>query len=91
MSYIVKNKTHKYIIEVTNNVLDAYSIERVNVNVYWRKSIAKEMKNVLIAFDILDEFEDVPENLKSLGLHLVFDVNMYSTHKEILMVEGNRL
>ena len=34
------------------------------------------MNNVLIEFDILDKGEDVRANLKSLGLHLIFDVKM---------------
>ena len=34
------------------------------------------MKNVIITFDIFDKGEDVTNNMKSLKVHLVFDVNM---------------
>ena len=49
------------------------------------------MKNVLITFDILDEGEDLPVNLKSLGVHLVLDVKMDLTHKTRLVAHGRRI
>ena len=37
----VKKKTHKYGIEVSENVLGIYILDKGNVNDYWRKAIAK--------------------------------------------------
>ena len=37
------------------------------------------MNNLLIIFDIFDKVQDVPDNMKSLGVHLTFDVNMNLT------------
>ena len=48
------------------------------------------MNNLIIAFDIVDEGDDVPSNLKSLGVHLVFDIKMDLACKAILVVDVNR-
>ena len=45
----VKNKTHKYGIEVPKNVLYAYIFYRANGNNYLSKVVVKQMNNVLIA------------------------------------------
>ena len=48
------------------------------------------MNNFLITFDIFDKGEDVPDNMKSLGVHLTFGVNMNLTYKAIIVACGNR-
>ena len=48
----------------------------------------EEMKNVLVAFDILNEDERVPAHLKKLGVHFVFDINMDMTRKSRLVADG---
>jgi hypothetical protein len=46
-------KTHKFGIKVPRSVAEAYAIDKKNGNTLWADSIAKEMKNVRIAFNIL--------------------------------------
>ena len=46
------------------------------------------MNNLLIIFDIFDKVEDVPDNMKSLGVHLTFDVNINLTYKARIVVYG---
>ena len=48
------------------------------------------MNNMLITFDILDYGGDVPANLQSLVLHLIYDVNMYLTFKYIIVTDDHR-
>jgi len=36
-------------------VKEAYELDKINGNNFWRDAIAKEMKNVKIAFDILED------------------------------------
>ena len=48
------------------------------------------MNNVLIVFDILDEFEDVPANMNSLEVHLLFFIKFYLTRKSILVTDVHR-
>ena len=71
----MKKRWHKYGVEVPTLVVEAYRLDAMHGNDYWRRAIFKEMKNILIAFDFIDDDESVIlTNLKKLGVHLIFDV-----------------
>ena len=46
--------THKFGIEVPKSVEEAYEIDRSTGTNHWTKAIEKEMKNVRVAFEKLD-------------------------------------
>ena len=71
---LVKKKTHKYGIEVPRTVEEAYRLDQKNMNSYWRDAIKKEMKNVIVAFNMLESGENPPIGYSKLGVHVVFDV-----------------
>ena len=48
-------KTHKFGVQVPKSAKHALELDRHNGNTFWQDSIAKEMKNVRVAFQILDE------------------------------------
>ena len=77
----VKKTTHKYWIEVPTSVEHAARIDEANGNTYWTDAIAKEMRNVGVAFQILETDEPLPVGwLKATG-HIIFDVKMDFTRK----------
>ena len=43
-----------------NSAKHAFELDKHNGNTFWKDSISKEMKNVCVAFQILDENEEVP-------------------------------
>ena len=86
----MKQKTHKYGVEIPGSVQHAYDIDKRCGNNYWRDAIKKEMKNVMVAFDILDHGENATSQFKQLGVHLIFDVKMDLTRKARLVAEGHR-
>jgi hypothetical protein len=45
-------KTHKFGMLVPNTVNEAHALDKVNGNTIWTDAVAKEMKNVRVAFDI---------------------------------------
>ena len=84
------NKTHKYGVELPRSVEHAYRLDEQGGQTLWREAIRKEMRNVLVAFDILNEGDKVPAHLKELGVHLVFDVKMDMTRKARLVADGHK-
>ena len=46
-------RTHKFGIPIPRNVKEAHKLDKENGNTLWADAIAKEMKNVQIAFNIL--------------------------------------
>ncbi len=53
-------RTHKFGIECFKTVEDALELDRCNGNTMWADSIAKEMKNVRVAFNPLQKGAQPP-------------------------------
>jgi hypothetical protein len=53
-------RAHKFGIAVPKTVRDAQELDRLNGNTLWADAIAKEMKEVRKAFDILPDDKAVP-------------------------------
>ena len=85
----VRKVTHKYGIEVPRSVRQAYEIDQKNNNTFWRDAIQKEMKNVELAFQILENNEKVPVGYAKASGHLIFDVKMNFTRKARYVSDGH--
>ncbi len=67
-------RTHKFGIEVPKTVTEALAMDRKNGNTLWADAIAKEMKEVRIAFNILPDGRSVPIGYQKIPCHMIFDV-----------------
>jgi hypothetical protein len=56
----VLRKTHKFGIRVPKNPDEAHALDKENGNTLWADAIAKEMKNVRVAFNVLEADRLVP-------------------------------
>ena len=82
--------THKYGIEIPTSVENAHEIDVKNNNDLWQKAIDKEMTNVGVAFQVLDEGEKAPPGWSTASGHIVFDVKMDFTRKARWVLDGHR-
>jgi hypothetical protein len=73
--------SHKFGIYVPKTVEEALKIDQETNATFWRDAIQKEMTNNKIAFQILDENEQVPIGFKWIKCHMIFDVKMDFTRK----------
>ena len=85
----VKKRTMKYGIIVPTTVKEAFNLDKPNSNNYWRDAIQKEMKNVTVAFKILDSKDRVPVGYSKLKVRLVFDIKLDLTRKARLVADGH--
>jgi hypothetical protein len=53
----------------------------------WRKAIKKEMRNVMVAFDVKDDGK-VPIGFKEISCHLVFDIKSNTLAQKARFVAG---
>ena len=67
---IIRKTTHKYGIEITTNVTHANAIDQKNKNHYWQDALAKEMIEVGVAFEILDDGIRAPIGWSKVTGHL---------------------
>ena len=72
----MKQATYKYGIEVLTSVEHTQRIDLSNGNRHWTDTIDKEMKQVIVAFEILEEGVKAPVGWSASNGHLVFDVKM---------------
>lgn len=85
----IKKTTHKYGIEVPTSIEHAKEIDRKNGNTFWDDAVQKEMSNVLVAFEILEEGDPIPIGWTKSSGHLVFDVKMDFTRKARWVKDGH--
>jgi hypothetical protein len=84
----VIKKSHKFGIRVPTNVDEAHALDKTNGNTLWTDAIAKEMKNVRVAFHILEGDEMALVGYQEIRCHGMFDVKMDGFARKYRMVAG---
>jgi hypothetical protein len=69
-------RTHKFSIEIPKTVNEALALDRKNGNTLWVDAIAKDMREVYIAFNILPDGGSAPIGYQKIPCHMVFDIKM---------------
>ena len=82
--------THKYGIKIPRNIEEAYQLDKENGNTFWRDAVKKEMYEVGVAFEVLDEGKTAPSGYSKVTGHLVFDVKMDFTRKARWVLDGHK-
>ncbi len=57
----------------------------------WADAIAKEMKNVQVAFDPLQDEVQLPTGYQFVRCHMIFDVKMEDFHQKAQLVAGGHM
>jgi hypothetical protein len=81
-------RTHKFGIEVPKNWDDCMRPDKENDNTLWQDTMRKEMKNVRIAFKILNGEESVPPTYQEIPCHMIFYVKMEDVRRKASFVAG---
>ena len=82
-------RTHKYGIELPHSVKEALAIDKRTGTTFWADAIAKEMKNVNIAFEVMEDGTP-PVGYKEITCHMVFDIKS-SLKRKARFVAGGHL
>ena len=85
----IRKTTHKYGIKIPRDMEHAHKIDSRNDNTMWRDALKKEMYNVGVAFEILDEGAHA-HGWKRVTGHLVWDVKMDFTRKARWVLDGHK-
>jgi hypothetical protein len=81
-------RTHKFGIRIPHSVEEALQIDKENGNTKWADAIAKEMKNIMIAFKMIGKGAPAPPGYQTIKCHIVFDVKMDNFAYKARMVAG---
>ncbi len=82
-------RTHKFGIDVPKTVKEALARDRKNGNTLWADAIAKEMKEVCFAFNILPDGHSAPIGYQKIPCHMIFDMKMEDFRQKARLVAGN--
>jgi hypothetical protein len=66
---VLKKKTHKFGIQMPKNAAEAYVVHRENGFTIWADAIAKEMKNVRLSFNVLEDDQVMPVGHQEIRCH----------------------
>ena len=83
-------QTHKYGIEIPRDVAHAKELDHINSNTFWMDALKKEMYNVGVAFEVLEEGVRAPNGWTKVTGHLVWDVKMDFTRKAQWVLDGHK-
>jgi hypothetical protein len=84
-------RTHKFGIKIPKTVNEALALDRKNGNTLWVDAIAKEMREVCIAFNILPDGSSVPIGYQKIPCHMIFDIKIEDFQQKARLVAGCHL
>jgi hypothetical protein len=84
-------RTHKFGIELPKTVNEALELDKKHGNTFWADAIAKEMKDVCVAFKILLDGQSVPIGYQKIPCHIIFDINMENFRCKARLVAGGHM
>ena len=70
----VKIKNNKYGIAIPQTMEEAYAIDKANNDTVSKDAINKEMNQMSVSFDILEENQRPSPNHKHVRLHLILSI-----------------
>ena len=88
-SRIRKGNT-KFGITIPTTVREALELDRQNGDTYWQDAIAKEYRDVNIAFKLLGDGERIPPTYQKITCHLIFEVK-FDLRRKARYVAGGHL
>ena len=86
----IRRTMHKHGTEIPTSLEHARRLDIKNGDDFWRKAIDKEMLNVGIAFEVLEDLQCVPVGWKAVTGHIIFDVKMDFTRKARWVLDGHK-
>ena len=81
-------RTHKFGVELLKYIADAHAIEKNNGNTLWADEIAKEVKNIRVAFNVVPDGHHIPQNYQFSHCHMIFDMKMEDSRRKARYVAG---
>ncbi len=81
-------RTHKYGVRLPHSVKEALRIDKETGTTFWADAIRKELKNVGIAFEFMEDGKPPPGH-KQIHCHMIFDIKADLTRKARMVANGN--
>ena len=84
-------RLHKFGIELPKTVQEAFELDKKNGNTLWADAIAKEIRDVRVAFSILPDGQPAPAGNQKIPCHMIFDIKMEDFRRKARLVAGGHM
>jgi len=82
-------RLEKFGIKIPRTVEEAIEFDRISGTRLWKNSIDKELQNISVAFQFLEEGARVPVGYQYICCHFIFDVKLDGTRKARYVAGGH--
>jgi hypothetical protein len=82
-------QTHKFGIKVTKSWNYCVRLDKENGDTLWQDAVRKEMKNIRIAFQILNDDDAIPPTYQEIRCHMIFDVKIEDFRRNARFFAGD--
>ena len=82
--------THKYGVELPRNIQHARELDTANKNTYWMDALQKEMRNIGLGLEILENDAHLPVGFKLATGHLIWDIKIDMLRKARWVLDGHK-
>ncbi len=72
-------------------IKEALDLDKKNGNIFWADAIAKEMKDVCVAFKILLDGQSAPIGYQKIPCHMIIDINMEDFRCKVRLVADGHM
>jgi hypothetical protein len=84
-----QKKNHKFGIALPTSINHARELDTVHENNFWMEALQKEMVNIGIAFEVLEDKASAPKGWNKVTGHIIWDVKMDFTRKARWVLDGD--
>ena len=91
VSLFIEGKQACYILEIPTSIEGTKRIDAQNGETMWMNIVNKEITNVGIAFDVLEQWEKAPPGWRKASGHLVYGTKTDFTRKAIWVKYGQHM
>jgi len=90
LQFFQLKKNMKYGIDIPSTVKEAHEKDNKNGNTFWGDAIKKELSNVIVAFQLVEDGDNIPLGSKLIPYQIIFDVKIDLTRMARLVAGGHR-
>jgi hypothetical protein len=81
-------QTEKFGIRLPHSVTQAHAVDKAEGNTKWADAVNKEMKNIMVAFDLKGKGVPIPPGHQVIKCHMIFDIKMDNFQYKARLVAG---
>ena len=90
VTHRVRSTSRKFGVKIPRSMDDVHKFDAENGNDFWLQATNKEIKNIKVAIELLDEGETAPSDWSLATGHMIWDLKLDFTRKARWVKDGHK-